>query len=58
MKYILAIAVILIGIGLAFAACLLLAFLLLAFVAAPSFWGAFWLVAIFLVIATGTSKAL
>ncbi|WIC89482.1 hypothetical protein SEA_BAJUNIPER_59 [Microbacterium phage BAjuniper] len=36
----------------------LLAVLLLAFVAAPSFWGAFWLVLVVLVVFTSASKAL
>lgn len=35
----------------------LLAVLLLAFVAAPSFWGAFWLVLVVLVVFTSASKA-
>lgn len=36
----------------------LLAVLLLAFIAAPSFWGAFWLILVALIVFAGGSKAL
>ncbi|UGL61875.1 hypothetical protein SEA_FRANKLIN22_62 [Microbacterium phage Franklin22] len=58
MKYLFAILAILIGLVVALGAVAIVAFALVSFVAAPSFWGAFWLVLVALIVFTGASKAL
>lgn len=52
------IAALLLGLAVAAGAVALLAVLLLAFVASPSFWGAFWLVLVALIVFTASSRSL